>query len=144
MKKNFQFFIALVGILAGLYAIFKLLPSYLISDFLSLTFGVLAIIWTTKALLSLSRNSSLRSYTGYFLTALVFIVSSSLVITTSKLTVLPEWTYTLRAVLFSLAYLAFVTASYKILKIGEEFGFGESAKAIKKALDEKMNNYKKK
>lgn len=144
MKKNLQFFIALIAIIAGLYAMFKLLPLYLISDFLSLTFGVLAIIWTTKALLSLSRNSSLRSYTGYFLMALAFIVSTSVVITVGKLMILPEWTYTLRAVLLSLAYLAFVTASYKILKIGEEFGFGESAKAIKKALEEKMNNHKKK
>ena len=142
MKKALNVIIGLVAIVAGIYAIYTLLPSYLLSDFLSWTFGVLAIIWTTKAYRSLSANSSLRDYTAYFLVALVFILFSSVWSTMIKLYILPAWLSPIYYVLLSIAYLAFVIVSYNILMISKEFGFGRSAEVIKKALEDKRRKKK--
>lgn len=115
---------ALLAVLFGVYALIKLVPSFeLAIGFLSLTFGLMAIISTYRAKSSLSEGTSLRDYTNYFLFSLIFIVLFSV---WDTMIVLFQWTggWTFpKYFLLTIAYLIFFFTAYKILYLGKQFGF---------------------
>lgn len=127
---------AILGILAGIYTLFVLSPSVdLALQFFSLTFGVLAVIWTLTAYRNLSSNSSLKNFTLFFLFALILSVLHSIWVTliivfglSWPMSVVVDYLFV------SFSYVAFGFAAYNILMIGKEFGFRDQAMEIGKAL----------
>ena len=115
---------ALIAVLFGVFALLRLVPNIQLAiGFLSLTFGLVAIFWTYRAKTSLSPGTSLRDYTSYFLFSLVLIVLFSI---WDTLIFLFEWHGKLvypKYFLITIAYLIFVFTSFKILRLGQQFGF---------------------
>ncbi|MBI5391990.1 hypothetical protein HZB00_03220 [Candidatus Woesearchaeota archaeon] len=145
MKKVIQTIFAFVAVIGGLFALFSLLPTReLAVGFLSLTFGVLAVIWTGMAFSSLARGSSLRSYTAKFLISLILVIVFSAISAVHDF--FPANVVLLYAgyITIILAYIMFVMAAHDILKIGKEFGFGETAEEIRKVVEEKRKKTLKK
>ena len=116
--------LAFLAVLFGVFAIIQFVPDVeLAVDFLSLTFGLVAIFWTFRARGSLSPGTSLREYTSYFLWSLMLIFIYSVWGTLEYiLNWTGYWVYP-KYFMISIAYLIFVFAAYKILYLGKEFGF---------------------
>ncbi|MEK6816153.1 MAG: hypothetical protein AABY09_00945, partial [Nanoarchaeota archaeon] len=71
-KQAFAMLLAVVAIFMGLVTIVKLVGvAELAVGAISLTFGIIAIIWTFKARASLSKGSELRRYTTHFMVCLI-------------------------------------------------------------------------
>lgn len=135
MKEILKIIFACIAIVAGIAAITKILGNAeLIIAFMSLTFGILAIIWTLMAHNSLSPGSSLRSYTGYFLACLILILVSSVWSSALKIFSLKGFSHYVGYLFVTLAYLVFVVAAHKIYYLGKEFGFQREASKIKEAM----------
>ncbi len=138
MKRILATITALIGITVGLAAIILLLGDLeLIVAVLSLTFGIWAMIWILMARNSLSPGSSLRAYTTYFLSCLVFVLLGSI---WNYLITLFQWTGLLvypQYIFVSVTYIVFVVASYKIFHIGQEFGFRDETKRLQRIILEK-------
>ena len=137
-NKFMQVFAELVVIFIGIFTIFKLVNDLEIAiGLFSLSFGVLGIIWTTMAVRSLSKGSSLRTYAISFLFCLVTILLFSI---WNLLIKLFEWQSIMiyPAYFFiTMSYIIFVFTSYKINKLGKEFGFQLQGSKIKKFLKKK-------
>ncbi|MBT4539470.1 hypothetical protein HOI26_04090 [Candidatus Woesearchaeota archaeon] len=131
-KDQGKLFTAFLAVLFGVLALIFLLPvAELTIGFLSLTFGIVAIMWTVRARNNLSVGTSLRSYTSYFLLSLIFIVLFSI---WDILIFLFQWQGGLiypRYFLITFSYLVFTFASYKILYLGKQFGFQPQVKKMK-------------
>lgn len=138
MKETLKIIFALAAILGGVSAIIVIVGSAeLIILSLSLTFGIMAIIWTVMAHGSLSPGSSLRSYTGHFLACLILILISSLWTGIAKILGLSgAWNY-VDYIFMTLAYVVFVVTANKIYHLGREFGFQGQARKIKEAMKKK-------
>ena len=105
-------------------------------------FGIAALILISKARSRLSEGS-IRKYMDNFSICLAFIVIFSVWQTTRSifginidiegLGTYPEYIF----ILF--AYVAFIFASYRVLKISEEFGFKEDGKKIEQIIKEKSS-----
>lgn len=142
MKRKLGTFIGFIAIVLGLLAIFRIVVDTEVAvGFVTISFGILAIIWTSMAVASLSKASSLRKLTINFLFCLIFILLFSIWHTMSKLFM---WRETVNEVMLypgylflTLAFLIFVITSYQILKIGKEFGFQKQSNKIKKAMEKK-------
>jgi hypothetical protein len=142
MKKELGTLLGLVAIAGGLTAIFRLVVDTEIAvGFVTISFGILAIIWTGMAISSLSKGSSLRRHTINFLFCLVFILLFAIWHTMSKLF---NWRQTVNEFMLypgylflTLAFLIFVVTAYQILTMGKEFGFGQQAKKIHEVIKEK-------
>jgi hypothetical protein len=123
-KEHGQILTALLAVLFGIFGLVRFVPVVELSiGFLSLTFGILAIIWALRARASLSVGTALRGYVSYFLLALIFIVCYSI---WDTLIFLFQWEGILKYpkhFLIIVSYLIFVFASYKILYLGKQFGF---------------------
>ena len=140
INKKLGTFFYLVGVAAGLFAIFKIVVNVEIAiGFVTISFGLLAIIWTTMAIGSLSQGSSLRKHTTNFLFCLIFILLFAIWHT---LSILFQWRKSINEFMLypgylfiTLAFLIFVISSYQILMMGKEFGFGEQAFKIKEKLE---------
>lgn len=137
-KTLFGAFLWIAAIIASLFAIFRIVPNLEIAvGFITISFGILAIIWTSIAMSNLSKGSSLRSYTTSFLLCLVFLMMFSIwhtfgiIFSWEGLALMPKYFF------ITVAYLIFSYASYKIWAIGKEFGFKEEAKEIDKVIREK-------
>ncbi len=149
MKRGLGTVLAFIAVAGGLIAIFRIVVDTEIAiGFVTISFGVLAIIWTSTAISSLSEGSSLRKHTTNFLFCLLFILLFSIWHTISKLF---KWRETLNEVMLypgylfiTLAFLIFVITSYQILTMGKEFGFQKQAKEIEKIIETKKKNKKKK
>jgi len=128
---------AFLAVLFGVFAIIQFVSDIeLTIDFLSLSFGIVAILWTYRAKYSLSAGTSLREYTSYFLWSLILIFVYSVWGTLEHiLSWTGYWIYP-KYFMISIAYLIFVFAAYKILYLGKQFGFQPQV--------EKMNLKKKK
>ena len=141
-KNHIGTLFALLAVASGLVAIFKLVVDIEIAlGFVTISFGILAIIWTTMAVKSLSKGSSLRSHTTNFLFCLIFILLFAIWHTISKLF---GWSASVNEFLLypgylflTLAFLIFVITAYQILNMGKEFGFHAEAKAIEQAIKER-------
>ena len=142
MRIGIKTLIGFVGVVAGLIAIFKLVPdTELAIGFITISFGILAVIWTSMAISSLSEGSSLRRHTTNFLLCLVFVLLDSIWRTLLRLF---NWEETIGKFMLypgyafiTLAFLIFVMTAYQTLKMGKEFGFKSQATKIKKALENK-------
>jgi len=122
---------ALISVLFGLFALFVFVPDVgLVIGFISLTFGILAIIWTLRAKYSLSPGTSLRDYTNYFLFSLIFVLLFSVWDTLIMLFRWDGYFVYPKYILLIIAYLIFVFASYKILYLGKQFGFKTQVKKM--------------
>lgn len=129
---------ALIAIIFGLVAIFKLILNMEIAiGFLTVTFGILAVIWTAMAKKSLSKGSSLEKYTTKFLFCLIFILLFSVWQILENLLYWKGFIIYPKYFFITIAYLVFVIAAYQILHIGKEFGFKEQAKKIEKVMKKK-------
>ncbi len=134
--------VALIGVIFGLLAIFKILAQpELVISFITLSFGVLAIIWTAIAANSLSKGSSLRRYTLNYLSCIILVVLYTF---WNAIGLLFGWKEAALNILLypsyvflTLAFLVFVSTSYQILSIGKEFGFKTQAKTIEKIIKQK-------
>lgn len=141
MNHGMKYLMGIAAILLGLITIMWIIKQAdLIAGILSLTFGVMAIIWAYRARKALSAGSSLREYSMYFIICLIFVVAFSIALTaerffirTSAGTILVYLEYTL----LTMSYLTFVAASYKIWSIGQEFGFEKESAEIRKAIKKK-------
>ena len=146
MKKISTLF-GLIAIVFGLITIFKIVVDIEIAiGFITMSFGILAIIWTSMAIKSLAVGSSLRKYTTNFLFCLIFILLFSIWHT---LSILFGWRESINEIMLypeyffiTMAFLIFVLTSYQILAIGKEFGFESQAKKIRKLIKEKNHKGK--
>lgn len=147
MKKSWGTILGLIGIAGGLIAIFRIVVDTEVAiGFVTISFGILAIIWTLMAITSLSKGSSLRKHITNFLFCLIFVLLFSIWHTISKLL---RWRETINEFMLypgylfiTLAFLIFVITAYQILTIGKEFGFGGQAKEIKKIMEKKKASSK--
>ena len=148
IRRGLGTLLAFIAVAGGLIAIFRIVVDTEIAiGFVTISFGILAIIWTSTAISSLSKGSSLRKHTTNFLFCLVFILLFSIWHTISKLF---RWRETINELMLypgylfiTLAFLIFVITSYQILTMGKEFGFQRQAKDIEEII-ETRKNYKKK
>ncbi|MBI2653449.1 hypothetical protein HYX02_01425 [Candidatus Woesearchaeota archaeon] len=103
-------------------------------------FGIASLLLISRARNRLSEGS-IRRYMDNFAICLAFIVIFSvwqtarslfrINIDVEGLATYPEYIF----VVF--AYIAFIVASYRVLKIGEEFGFKEDGRKIQQLIREK-------
>lgn len=138
MKESIKVIFALLAVLAGIAAMVIILGNAeFIITFMSLSFGVLAIIWVIMAYSSLSPGSSLREYSAYFLACLIFILISSVWSSLVKiLNIKGAWHY-LDYLFITLAYMVFVVAAHKMYHLGKQFGFQKEANRIKNTMGKK-------
>src|SRR3989338_3970417 len=140
MKFNnfMQVLVELVVIFIGIFTIFRIVKDIEIAvGLFSLSFGILGIIWTTLAVKSLSKGSSLRTYAISFLFCLITILLFSI---WNLLIKLFEWEKSLiypSYFFITISYIIFVFTAYKMHKLGKEFGFEAQALGIKKILRKK-------
>ncbi|MBU0629257.1 MAG: hypothetical protein KKC75_08785 [Nanoarchaeota archaeon] len=142
MKRGVGALLGFIAVAAGLTAIFRVVVDTEVAiGFVTISFGVLAIIWTSMAMTSLSKGSSLRRHTGNFMLCLVFILLFTVWHTLSKLL---RWRETINEIMLFpgylfliLAFLIFVATSYQILTMGKEFGFKTQAKEISRVIESK-------
>lgn len=138
MLGGIKVIIALVAVLVGLSAILKLVSEFEIAiGLISLTFGVLAIIWVYRAKNSLSEGSSLKEYAALFMYCLILIIAYSSWEILEKLFSLTGYFAYPKYFLISWAYLMFVFTAYKMLRLSKEFGFGEKGKKIEAIIKSK-------
>lgn len=108
-------------------------------------FGVASLLLISRARNRLSEGS-IRRYMDNFAICLAFIVIFSVWQTTRSvfgisidvegLSTYPEYIF----VVF--AYIAFIVASFRVLKISEEFGFKEDGRKIEQLIKEKPKTKK--
>ena len=138
-NERMKFWTALMCVLFGVFGLITIVPeAELAIKFLSLTFGIVAIIWAKRAKASLSPGTLLKDYTSYFLNALILIV---LFLVWDTLSTLLYWEGAIvfpQYLFLTSSFLVFVFASYKILVVGKVFGFQSQIKQMKKALNRKQ------
>ncbi len=138
MKEIIAMLIWIIGIILSIFAIYSIVGNLEITTgLISLSFGILAVIWTSIARKSLSVGSSLRKYTSYFLFCIIFILFYS---TWGVLDRIVGWEgiFVYFGYVFLItAFFVFTMAAYQIHKMGKEFGFEKEAKKIKKAMSKK-------
>ncbi len=145
---NWKEFIAatiwLFGITLSIIAIFAILGDIKLSvGVLSLTLGILAIIWVSIARKSLSPGSSLRTYTTYFLLSLIFVMLFSLWNIADEIFHFKSFLSYVGYIFIAASYTIFLRAAYQILSIGKEFGFQTQAMRIKSAMEERKETSQK-
>lgn len=126
---------ALIAIIVGIVAVIQLIGNAeLILSALSLTFGIMAIIWIVKARIRLSRGSSIRKLATNFLVTVILILCFSIwgiVVNMLGLEAIYGDIINFPQYLFiSFSYIAFVGTAYKLMKMGEEFGFNVQSKRL--------------
>lgn len=135
LKEMFKNMLGALAIYIGLYSITKIISNLdIIITMISLTFGIMAIIWVLKARGALSKGSSLRAYTTSFLFCVVFILLFSIYDSYIKLFDIKGNVVYMKYFLITLVYIVIVYTSYKIYILGTEFGFAEEGARVKKAL----------
>lgn len=133
---------SMIAIIVGIVAVIKLVGNAeLILSTLSLTFGIMALIWVIKARGRLSKGSSLRGLATNFMFTLIFILCFSFWGIGVNMLLLKDVYGDIIAfpqyMLLSFAYIAFVGAAYKMMKMGEEFGFNIESKKIERLIKKK-------
>lgn len=111
----------------------------------TLIFGITSLLLISRARKRLSEGS-IRKYLDNFAICLAFIVIfsvwqtarsiSGVNINVEGLSTYPEYIF----IVF--AYIAFIVASFRVLKISEEFGFKEDGRKIEQIIKEKPVNVK--
>ena len=111
----------------------------------TVVFGIASLFLISRARNRLS-DGSIRKYMDNFAICLAFIVIFSVWQTTRSifgisidvegLSTYPEYIF----IVF--AYVAFIVASFRVLKISDEFGFKEDGRKIEQIIKEKPSNSK--
>ncbi len=131
----------LFGILLSILAIFAITQDVKIAvGVLSLSLGILAIIWVSIARKSLSPGSSLRAYTTHFLLSLIFVILFSLWNISDELYNFKGLLSYVGYLFLAVSYIVFLRAAYQILSIGKEFGFQTQALKIKSVMEAKQDS----
>jgi hypothetical protein len=102
-----------------------------------ISFGVLSLIWTSKANRSLSKGSELRKFTEKFLLSSIFVLVYSV---WSILDDIFHWQGFMDYfgfIMLTLTFFMFVFAAFHIQKIGKKFGFEFQAAKIRKVMESK-------
>ena len=122
-------FILLV-ILANYYILYNLLNAVeLIVGFITISVGILTIIWILLAKYSLSPKSTLRLFTNNFLACTIGVMGFSLTRLIGKL-VYVKWLILVEFFFIFATFFFFLVAAYYIYTIGKEFGFQSESKQI--------------
>lgn|SRR3989344_6617350 len=130
-------FLGLISLAIGIIlVIWFLLDLELIISFLTLMFGLVAVFWTIKAKNAFSKGSSIKVYATNLFVALICLLVYSIWRIITIFMPDPRLAY-FEYFFIAVTYLVFVTASYRMLRLGKEFGFGEEAKRIKKVMGKK-------
>jgi hypothetical protein len=141
MNHGIKYIVALAAIILGMVTIMWIVKQAdLIAGIVSLTFGIMAIIWSYRARRAMSQGSSLQEYSTYFIVCLIFIVAFSIALTTERFfvrTTAGTFLMYLEYTLLTMAYLTFVAAAYKIWSIGQEFGFQAESAEIRRVIKKK-------
>lgn len=148
MAKKIDIVLGFLSILFALMVLFRIVGNIEISiGFVTISFGILAVIWTVMAVKNLAIGSALRKHTVFFLYCLLFILLFSIWQTTS---ILMGWRKSINELMLypgyffiTAAFIIFVVASYQALKMGKEFGFGQQASVIRSIIEAKKKNNKK-
>lgn len=145
-RQAFAVILAVVAILTGLVAIIKLVGNAgLAVGVVSLTFGVMAIIWTFKARSSLSRGSELRRYTTHFMVCLIaillFSVWDTLLGFFGKISLERFFLYP-KFIFITIAYFVFLKTAYEILYLSKSFGFEGRAAEISQIIKRRKRKSK--
>jgi len=145
-KESGKILTVLLAVLFGVYAVTQILGEVnLIVSVISLTFGLVAIIWTYMAKQSLSKGTMLREYVVYFFYSLVLIFLLSILDLVTGLFRLEGVLISIRYFLLILAYVIFFLAANKIFHLGKQFGFKPQVKRMKlKNVGKKLKLSKKK
>lgn len=132
--KFIKYLLAILVIIFSIYIISQTLVSLeLIFGFLSISIGILSIIWTLLAKYSLSPKSTLRLFTNNFLTCSIAVLSYSFVRVLGNLIYKP-WFILVEFFFIFVTFFFFLIASYYIYSIGKEFGFQKESKKIREVL----------
>ena len=103
-------------------------------------FGIGALILASRARSKLSPGS-LRKFIDNFSVCLAFMVTFSLWLTVRSLTnfevSLSGFSGYPELIFIVFAYMGFIIASYRVVKISEEFGFKEEGKEIQRLVKNK-------
>ncbi|MFH1249227.1 MAG: hypothetical protein V1660_03675 [archaeon] len=104
--------------------------------------AILALVWIHIARISLSPASNLRHLAVYIFLCLIFMfLFSSWNLITTIFDFKDYWGY----IFIAFAFMFLIMASYKLMRIGTEFGFSAQAKGITKLIKaEKKIKQKKK
>ncbi len=122
-----------LALILGIFLIVRLVMNIeLVVGFLTITFGLVAIIWTLKAKNSLSKGSTIRAYATNFLVALTCLLTYSIWRVILVLFFIDSRALIIEYFFITITYLVFVSAAYRILYLSEEFGFSEQVKEIKR------------
>lgn len=149
IKRKIGILLGFLGVVFGLVTIFRIVVDTEVAiGLVTISFGVLAVIWTSMALQSLSKGSSLKKHTFNFLLCLIFILFFSIWHTLERLfgwrTSVNELMLYPGYLLIALAFLLFVGTAWQILTLGREFGFKGQASSIEKVIKEKKKVKKRK
>ncbi|MFH1053187.1 MAG: hypothetical protein V1740_02105 [Candidatus Woesearchaeota archaeon] len=142
MRIRISYIFGLIAIIAGLASIFIIVPDTEVAvGFITISFGIMAIIWTALAVNSLSKGSTLRKHTTWFLLCLISILLFSVWHTMSKLF---GWRQTINEALLypgyvflAIAFIIFVVTSFQTYNMGQELGFEKQAQKIKQVMQKK-------
>ena len=130
--------LGVAAILAGFYGVIVYVGDLeLISAIIAITFGVWAIIWTLNARSVLSSGSSMRKYANSFFLCLIFMLLFSVWDISENLLKFEMDMAFVKYILLIVVYSTFVFASYRIYKLGREFGFAGERIKMKKILKKK-------
>lgn len=122
------------AILLGISAIFSIAPFEIALNAIMNSLAILALIWIHIARKSLSPASSLRRFAFYIFLCLIFMfLFSAWNLITQIFPAKGYWGY----LWLGTAYLFLIVSSYKLMKIGVEFGFSSQASDIKRLLKKK-------
>ena len=142
MAKKIDMVLGFLAIVFALMVLFKIVVNTEVAiGFVTISFGILAVIWTTMAIKNLAKGSELRKHLIFFLYCLIFILLFSIWHTMSVLlgwrTSLKEYMLYPGYLFITIAFIIFVISSYQALTMGKEFGFGKQAENIKKVIEAK-------
>lgn len=138
LKEIFKNIVSAFAIYVGLYTITIIIPNLdLLIGLISISFGLMAIIWVLRARNVLSKGSSLKAYTTSFLFCVIFILLFSLYDSYITIFNVKGSVVYLKYFLVTLIYIIIAYTSYKTYLLGSEFGFSEERSRIKKALGKK-------
>ena len=127
---RFLEFIWAAVVVLGVFTIFKILPFDTAVNAVVISLALLALVWIHIARRSLSKGSSLRKFASYLFYCMAFLFLFPL----WELMPVAGLSDLVSQALLGLAYIFLVIASYRLMKIGTEFGFSNQAKSIRELI----------
>src|SRR3989338_4302467 len=127
----------ILGIFLGIFAIFEIAPFDIAVNAVILSLAILSLVWIHIARTSLSRGSSLRRFASYVFYCMIFMFLFSAASLFSLIFTLPRF---LGQVLLAIAYMLLIVSSYKLMRIGTEFGFSVQSRDIQRIIKLKKLN----